>query len=169
MPKSAERFDAVVVGAGFSGIYMLHKLKKLGLKCRLLEAGDGVGGAWYWNRYPGARCDSESYFYCYFFSDEILQEWTWSEKFPGQPEIEKYLNYVTDKLGLRGDMKFESRVAGAVYDEAANTWTVETSAGDKIETHYLVTCIGGLAATATNVPPFPGIEDFKGKWYHTGH
>jgi cation diffusion facilitator CzcD-associated flavoprotein CzcO len=169
MTKSTERFDAIIIGAGFSGVYMLHKLKKLGLRCRLLEAGDGVGGAWYWNRYPGARCDSESYFYCYFFSDEILQEWTWSEKFPGQPEIEKYLNYVTDKLGLRGDMKFNSKVKAATYDEKANSWTVETAAGDKVETHYLVTAIGGLAATATNLPAIPGLEDFKGEWHHTGH
>ncbi len=94
---------------------MLHKLRNLGLRCRLFEAGEGVGGAWYWNRYPGARCDSESYFYCYSFSDAILQEWTWSEKFPGQPEIEQYLNFVADRLDLRADMQFNSRVTAATY------------------------------------------------------
>lgn len=113
MSKIAEEFDAVVIGAGFSGIYMLHKLREQGLKTRVLEAGEGVGGAWYWNRYPGARCDSESYFYCFSFSPEILQEWTWSEKFPAQAEIEEYLNFVTDRLDLRKDMQFNARVKSA--------------------------------------------------------
>jgi cation diffusion facilitator CzcD-associated flavoprotein CzcO len=165
----AEDYDAVVVGAGFAGLYMLHKLRGLGLRCRLFEAGSGVGGAWYWNRYPGARCDSESYFYCYSFSDEILQEWTWSERFPGQPEIERYLNFAADRLGLRPDLQFDSRVTAAVYDEEALRWTVETSAGDSVTTRYLVTAIGGLTATAANLPAIPGIEDFAGEWYHTGH
>lgn len=164
----AEDYDAVVVGAGFAGIYMLHKLRELGLKCRLFEAGDGVGGAWYWNRYPGARCDSESYFYCYSFSDELLQEWSWSEKFPAQPEIEAYLNFAADRLGLRPDMQFNSRVTAATYDDEAQRWTVETSAGDKVATRYLVTAIGGLTSTAANLPDIAGLEDFAGEWYHTG-
>jgi len=167
--KPAEEFDAVVIGAGFSGIYMLHQLRKLGLRARLFEAGEGVGGAWYWNRYPGARCDSESYFYCFFFSDEILQEWTWSERFPAQPEIERYLNFVTDRLDLRKDMTFNARVTAAAYDEDTKRWTVETTAGDKVTARYVVTAIGGLTSTATNLPNIPGIEDFKGEWYHTGH
>lgn len=167
--RASEAFDAVIVGAGFAGLYMLHRLRKLGLRCRLLEAGEGVGGAWYWNRYPGARCDSESYFYCYSFSEEILQEWSWSERFPGQPEIERYLNFVTDRLGLRSEIRFNSRVSAAYYDETWKRWTVETSAGDRFETRYLVTAIGGLTATATNLPSLAGIEGFEGDWYHTGH
>jgi cation diffusion facilitator CzcD-associated flavoprotein CzcO len=169
MTEPTEDFDAVVVGAGFAGLYMLHKLHALGLRCRLFEAGEGVGGAWYWNRYPGARCDSESYFYCYSFSEEILQEWTWSEKFPAQPEIERYLNFVADRLDLRRDMVFNARVTTAAYGEASLRWTVETDAGDRVTTRYLVTAIGGLTATAANLPAIPGIEDFEGGWYHTGH
>ncbi len=169
MTKSAEELDAIVIGAGFSGIYMLHKLREMGLRTRVFEAGEGVGGAWYWNRYPGARCDSESYFYCFFFSDEILQEWTWSERFPAQPEIERYLNFVTDRLDLRKDMTFNSRVTSAVYDEETKRWTVEASTGEKATARYVVTAIGGLTSTATNLPNIPGIEDFKGEWYHTGN
>lgn len=169
MTKPAEEFDAIIVGAGFSGLYMLYKLRKLGLRCRVFEAGEGVGGAWYWNRYPGARCDSESYFYCYSFSEEILKEWTWSEKFPAQPEIERYLNFVADRLDLRKDIKFNARVMAAVYDEQSLRWTVETEGGDRVTARYVVTAIGGLSATSPNVPAIPGIEDFKGAWYHTGN
>ncbi len=169
MTGKTEQFDTIVIGAGFSGIYMLYKLREQGLKCRLFEAGEGPGGAWYWNRYPGARCDSESYFYCFSFSPEVLQEWTWSERFPAQPEIEQYLNFVTDRLDLRRDMTFNARVTSAVYDEAAKRWNVETNAGDKVSARYVVTAIGGLTSTATNLPNIPGIEDFKGQFLHTGH
>ena len=169
MNQATEEFDAVVIGAGFAGLYMLHRLRGLGLRCRLLEAGSGVGGAWYWNRYPGARCDSESYFYCYSFSPEILQEWTWSERFPGQPEIERYLNFVADRLDLRADMRFDSRVTAAAYDEQTLRWTVETAAGDRMTARYLVTAIGGLTTTASNLPAIPGIEDFRGEVHHSGH
>ncbi len=166
MTESAEEFDVIVIGAGFSGLYMLHRLRNLGLRCRVFEAGDGVGGAWYWNRYPGARCDSESYFYCYSFSDELLQEWNWSERFPAQPEIERYLNFAADRLDLRRDIRFNARVAAAVYDDAFLRWTVETQAGDKVRARYVVSAIGGL--TTSNVPAIPGLDDFKGRWYHTG-
>ena len=169
MSNGRQTCDAVVIGAGFAGIYMLHKLREQGLSCRLFEAGRGVGGAWHWNRYPGARCDSESYFYCYSFSNEILQEWTWSEKFPGQPEIERYLNFVADRLDLRQDMTFEARVTSAIYDETSQRWTVKTSTGDEVETRWIVTAIGGLSTTAPNLPDIPGIESFAGEWYHTGH
>jgi cation diffusion facilitator CzcD-associated flavoprotein CzcO len=169
MTKAMEEFDAVVIGAGFSGIYMLYKLTQQGLRCRLFEAGDGPGGAWYWNRYPGARCDSESYFYCFSFSQEVLDEWTWSERFPAQPEIEAYLNFVSDRLDLRKHMTFGARVTGAKWDEAALRWIVETDTGDAVMTRYVVTAIGGLTSTASNVPNIPGIGDFKGDWYHTGH
>jgi len=164
--KRTETFDAVVVGAGFAGLYMLHKLRELGLTCRVFEAGEGVGGAWYWNHYPGARCDSESYFYCYSFSDEVLQEWTWSERFPGQPEIERYLNFVADRLDLRRDIRFNARVVAAHYNEDSRRWTIRTEAGDTAEARYLVTAIGGL--TTANVPTIPGLGDFRGDWYHTG-
>jgi cation diffusion facilitator CzcD-associated flavoprotein CzcO len=161
-------FDAVIIGAGFSGLYMLHKLRALGLRCWVVEAGDGVGGAWYWNRYPGARCDSESYFYCFSFSDEILQEWTWSEKFPAQPEIERYLNFVADRLDLRRDMQFGARVTAAAFDEATSRWRLETHAGEILYARYVVTAIGGLTSTAANLPDVAGLEDFGGEWHHTG-
>lgn len=165
-----EHLDAVVVGAGFAGIYMLHQFRdRLGLNARLFEAGDGVGGAWFWNRYPGARCDSESWFYCYSFDQRVLDEWTWSEKFPGQPEIERYLNFVTDRLDLRRDMQFSARVSGAQWDDDAARWTVETADGQTVTARWLVTCIGGLSATATNTPDIPGLDSFSGEWLHTGH
>jgi cation diffusion facilitator CzcD-associated flavoprotein CzcO len=167
--KSTHDYDAVIVGAGFSGLYMLYELRSLGLHCRLFEAGEGIGGAWYWNRYPGARCDSESYFYCYSFAEEILQEWTWSEKFPAQPEIERYLNFVADRLDLRRNIQFDSRVTAMTYDEASLHWTVEINGGDTVTTRYVVTAIGGLTSTAPNLPAIPGLETFEGKWYHTGH
>jgi len=161
--------DAVIIGAGFSGIYMLYKLREQGLKCRLFEAGDGVGGAWYWNRYPGARCDSESYFYCYSFNDAICQKWNWSERFPAQPEIELYLNFVADELDLKRDMTFNARVTKAAYDDDSGLWTVETDGGETVVSRYVVTAIGGLTSTASNVPAFEGIDEFQGRWVHTGH
>jgi len=166
MSAISEDYDAVVIGAGFSGLYMLYKLREMGLRTRAYEAGEGVGGAWYWNRYPGARCDSESYFYCFSFSDELLQEWTWSERFPAQPEIERYLNFAADRLNLRPDIQFNTRVTAAIYDEATMRWTVETSAGDRVSARYVVSAIGGL--TTANLPDIPGIKDFRGEWYHTG-
>src|SRR5579871_6526371 len=118
-----QAFDVVVVGAGFGGMYMLHRLRGLGLSVRVYEQGSDVGGTWYWNRYPGARCDVESMQYSYSFSDELQQEWNWSEVFAGQPEILRYANYVADKLDLRRDMRFETRVNAAVFDAATNRWT----------------------------------------------
>ena len=114
MPEEKQHFDAIVIGAGFAGMYALHRLRdELGLSVRLYEAGDGVGGTWYWNRYPGARCDSDSYIYCYTFDDALLQEWEWSERYPEQPEILRYLNHVADRFDLRGDITFGTRVTGA--------------------------------------------------------
>ncbi|MFN8225016.1 MAG: NAD(P)/FAD-dependent oxidoreductase [Gaiellales bacterium] len=158
--------DAVVIGAGFSGIYVLHELRRLGLRCRLYEAGDDVGGAWYWNRYPGARCDSESWFYCFTFSDELLQEWTWTERFPAHEEIRRYLEFVTDRLDLRRDMQFATRVTSLVYDDASARWTVETDTGERAVARYVVMAVGSISAT--NVPEIPGLETFTGQWYHTG-
>jgi len=162
-----EAFDAVVVGAGFSGLYQLHCLRdRLGLSVRLLEAGDGVGGTWYWNRYPGARCDSESHSYAYYFSEALLQDWSWTERYPGQAEILRYLNHVADRLDLRRDIRFGARVAEARYDEAANRWHVRTEAGDRCTATFLITAVGCLSAA--NVPDIPGLGDFAGRWYHTG-
>ena len=125
-------FDAVIVGAGFAGMYMLHRLRKAGFSARVIEAGKGVGGTWYWNRYPGARCDVESVQYSYQFSPELQQEWEWTERYATQPEILRYANHVADRFDLRRDIKFEARVTKATFDEAAHAWTVETDKGDRV-------------------------------------
>jgi len=159
--------DALVIGAGFSGLYQLLCLRdRLGLSVQVLEAAGGVGGTWYWNRYPGARCDSESHAYCYSFSEELMREWEWSERYPEQPEIMRYLNHVADRFDLKKDIRFNTRVIGADYDEAANRWHVRTEAGEEFTTKFLITAVGCLSTA--NVPAIPGLEDFAGKWYHTG-
>jgi len=161
-------FDALIIGAGFSGLYQLLCLRdRLGLSVRALEAGAGVGGTWYWNRYPGARCDSESHSYCYTFSEELWREWEWSEKYPGPPEIMRYLNHVADKFDLKRDISFDTRVASAHYDEAANRWRVTTDTGEVFVAQFLITAVGCLSTA--NVPNIPGLDDFQGQWYHTGH
>src|SRR5215210_1347787 len=127
----AGEYDALVIGAGFSGLYQLLCLRdRLGLSVKLLEAGEGIGGTWYWNRYPGARCDSESHSYCYSFSEELMREWEWSERYPGPPEILRYLNHVADRFDLKRDIRFNTRVIAAHYDQTANLWRVSTEAGD---------------------------------------
>jgi cation diffusion facilitator CzcD-associated flavoprotein CzcO len=159
--------DAVIVGAGFAGLYQLHALRdRLGLKVRLFEAGGDIGGTWYWNRYPGARCDSESHAYRYMFSRELFEEWEASERYPGPAEIRAYLGHVARKLDLRRDIQFDTRVTAARYDEAANRWHIETSAGEKAAATYLITAVGCISAA--NVPDLPGLKDFRGKWYHSG-
>src|SRR5581483_10584790 len=130
-PTSAGTFDAIVIGAGFAGLYMLHKLRELGFRARVLEMGDGVGGTWYWNRYPGARCDIQSVEYSYSFSPEIEQEWEWTELMPAQPEVERYLNFVADRLALRSDIQLETRVTALTWDDGACRWTVETERGER--------------------------------------
>ncbi|HLY45990.1 MAG TPA: NAD(P)-binding protein, partial [Stellaceae bacterium] len=132
-------FDAIVIGAGVSGLYQLYRLRELGLKVRVFEAGTGVGGTWYWNRYPGARFDSESYSYSYSFSQELLDEWNWSEHFAAQPETLRYLNHVADKFDLRRDIQFSSRVAAAVYDEATRSWGVALDDGSRFSARFLIT------------------------------
>ena len=159
-------FDAVVIGGGISGMYQLYRLRELGLKVRVLETGTGVGGTWYWNRYPGARFDSESYSYGYSFSKELLDEWDWSEYFSGQPEIERYCNLVADKFDLRKDIQFSARVDAAHYDEDACCWAVTLADGTTYRARFIVSAIG-LLSTPT-MPKFDGIEDFKGPWTHTG-
>ncbi|HEX7810282.1 MAG TPA: NAD(P)/FAD-dependent oxidoreductase [Burkholderiales bacterium] len=167
-PESQARsFDALVVGAGFSGLYQLLCLRdRLGLSVKVLEAGAGVGGTWYWNRYPGARCDSESHSYCYTFSEELWKEWTWSEKYPAPPEIMRYLNHVADKFDLKRDIRFNTRVESARYDPAANRWRVTTDGGEELTAQFLITAVGCLSTA--NVPDIPGLDAFQGKWYHTG-
>ncbi|WP_281417388.1 flavin-containing monooxygenase [Plastoroseomonas hellenica] len=162
-----DALDALIIGAGFSGLYQLYLLRdRLGLKAQVLEAADGVGGTWYWNRYPGARCDSESHSYCYSFSKELQQEWEWTERYPEQPEILRYLNHVADRFDLRRDIRLGTRVAAARYDEAGNLWHVTTASGDHLSARFLITAVGCLSTA--NVPKIPGLESFAGSWYHTG-
>jgi cation diffusion facilitator CzcD-associated flavoprotein CzcO len=162
----AATYDAIVIGAGIAGMYQLHRLRGLGLRVRVLEAGDGVGGTWYWNRYPGARFDSESWTYGYSFSEEILREWEWSEHFAPQPETLRYCNVVADKLDLRRDIELGCRVAAAVYDEAADEWAVESTDGRRMRARLLITAIGPLSAPT--MPTIPGVESFRGEAHHTG-
>ncbi|GIN10348.1 cyclohexanone monooxygenase [Shouchella clausii] len=168
--KQASRgsdFDAVVVGAGFSGLYMLHRLREAGLSVRVYEAGEGVGGTWYWNRYPGARCDIESIYYNYTFSEELLHEWTWTSRYADQPEILRYINYVADKFDLRCDIQLGTKVMAAHYDDQTHRWNIQTSNGMKVSAKYFITAVGCLSAS--NMPNFKGLDSFKGELYHTGH
>ncbi|TAL53424.1 NAD(P)/FAD-dependent oxidoreductase [Pandoraea sp.] len=165
--ESARRYDAIIVGAGFSGLYQLHLLRdRLGLNVRLLEAGDGVGGTWYWNRYPGARCDSESYYYCYTFSDELQDEWHWSERYPDHNEIRRYLNHVADRLELRPNIQLGTKVTAASYDDTENSWHVFTEHGQCFKAQFLITAVGCLSTA--NIPSIPGLASFAGEHYHTG-
>ncbi|KHO27782.1 cyclohexanone monooxygenase [Mycolicibacterium setense] len=159
--------DVVVVGAGFGGLYALHKFRSQGLSVRVLEAAPAVGGTWYFNRYPGARCDVESVDYCYSFCDELQQEWTWTEKYATQTEILEYINWVADKLDLRRDITFETRVTAAVLDEATLHWTVTTDTGETIDARFVVMATGPLSAAMT--PDFPGLDTYGGEVYHTAH
>ena len=165
-PAGAPEFDAIVIGAGISGMYQLLRLRELGLRVRVFEAGTGVGGTWYWNRYPGARFDSESWSYGYSFSPEVLAEWNWSEHFSAQPETERYLNFVADKFDLRRDIQFSARVTSAAYDEAARSWTVTLEDGGRHEARFLVTAVGPLSTPT--YPRIPGREAFRGISHHTG-
>ena len=166
MSGETQHFDAVVIGAGFSGMHMLKSLRdKLGLKVRVYEAGGTVGGTWYWNRYPGARCDSDAYIYCFTWDKQLLQDWEWSERYPEQPEILRYLEHVAKRHDLKRDIQFNTRVTGAEFDEATNLWRVHTDQGEDVIARYLITAVGTL--TTTNMPRFKGLETFKGKWYHT--
>jgi cyclohexanone monooxygenase len=159
-------FDAVVVGAGFAGMYMLHRLRGLGFSARVFEAGDGVGGTWYWNRYPGARCDVESMQYSFSFSEELDQEWNWSEKYAPQPEILSYANHVADRFDLRRHIVFDTRVIAATFDEKAKCWLIETDRGDRVTAKFCIMAVGCLSAP--NRPSFKGLEDFRRSVYHTG-
>jgi cyclohexanone monooxygenase len=161
-----ERFDAIVIGAGVGGLYAIYRLRKLGLKVRAFEAAGGVGGTWYWNRYPGCRCDVESMEYSYSFSDELQQEWHWPERYGTQPEILKYINHVADRFDLRRDIEFNTRVKKAAFDSKTSTWTVTTDRGQSATARFCIMATGNLSTPRK--PDYPGLDSFKGKWYHTG-
>lgn len=158
--------DAVVVGAGFSGLYMLYHLREAGYSVRVYEAAEDVGGTWYWNRYPGARCDIESIYYNYTFSKEILNEWTWSSRYAEQPEILSYINFVADKLDLRRDIQFKTRVTAARYNEQNRNWEIWLEDGTAVTCEYFIAAVGALSAA--NIPELKGLNRFKGEMYHTG-
>jgi cation diffusion facilitator CzcD-associated flavoprotein CzcO len=157
--------DVLVVGAGFAGLYALHKFRELGFTVRLFEAGGGVGGTWFWNRYPGARCDCQSQVYSYTFDERLQREWQWSERYATQPEILRYLNFVADRLALRQDIQFDSRVTAAVFDERRHLWKVTTGQGDAVEARHLLLATGALSISRK--PAIPGSDRFRGESYHT--
>ena len=159
--------DALVVGAGFAGLYALHKLRTQGLSVRVIEAAPELGGTWYYNRYPGARCDVESVDYCYSFSDELQQDWNWTEKYATQAEILSYLNWVADRLDLRRDITFNTRVVSAVLNESTLRWTVTTDGGEVLTARFCLMATGPLSAAMT--PNFPGLDTFAGEVYHTAN
>jgi len=166
-PNGANDLDAIIIGAGFSGMYQLHCLRdRLGMRARVLEAGQGVGGTWFWNRYPGARCDSESHSYMYYFSKELVDEWEWSERYPQQPEILRYLNHVADRFGLREGIQLDTRVQSARFEADQQRWIVTTQKGEQFTARFLITAVGCLSSA--NIPKLPGLSDFAGRWFHTG-
>jgi cyclohexanone monooxygenase len=163
---SSRELDVVIVGAGLGGLYAIHRLRGLGFKVRAYEAGSGVGGTWFWNRYPGARCDVESLEYSYSFSDELQQEWKWPERYGNQPEILQYINHVADRFDLRRDVQLNTRIVSALFDQKTGLWTIRTDKGEEVRARYCVMAAGNLSTP--RVPDFKGIHDFKGKWYHSG-
>jgi cation diffusion facilitator CzcD-associated flavoprotein CzcO len=166
-PSSPVLLDAIVVGAGFSGLYQLLLLRdKLGLSVKVLDAAQGVGGTWYWNRYPGARCDSESHSYAYYFSKELLNEWEWSERYPQQPEILRYLNHVADRFDLRPDIVLSTKVQRAHYSDTDKRWLIATDTGQTYSAKYFITAVGCLSSA--NIPKIAGLDSFAGQWFHTG-
>lgn len=160
------RLDVIIVGAGFSGLYMLHRCREMGLSARVLERAGDVGGTWYWNRYPGARCDIESFDYAYSFDEELVQEWKWTERYAAQPEILRYIRHVADRHDLRRDISFGVTVVSAGWREAENDWLLKCDNGDLVRATYCVMATGCLSVV--NKPDFKGLGDFAGEWYHTG-
>jgi cation diffusion facilitator CzcD-associated flavoprotein CzcO len=163
---TAIEVDLVIVGAGFAGLYMLHRARGLGLTARVFEAGDGVGGTWYWNRYPGARCDTESVEYSYSFDHDLQQEWEWTERYATQPEILRYANHVADRFDLRRDITFSTRVLSTHLDEPSATWRVTTDGGETVTARFVVLATGSLSST--NHPAFDGLDEYTGRLLHTG-
>ncbi len=163
---SPDGLDVIVVGAGVGGLYAIHRLRNAGLKVRAFEAGSGVGGTWYWNRYPGCRCDVESMEYSFSFSNELQQEWKWPERYGTQPEILRYVNHVADRFDLRRDIQFNTRIKAATFDSVKNLWTIVTDKGQSVSAPHIIMATGNLSTPRK--PNIPGIDGFKGKWYHTG-
>ena len=162
-----QEFDAVIIGAGFGGLYMLHKLRdELGLNVRAFDMASDVGGTWYWNRYPGAMSDTETFLYCYSFDKELLQEWNWSTRYVNQPQILAYLNHVADRFDLRRDIQFDTEIRSARFNELSNVWEIETDKGDRVSARYMVTAVGLLSAS--NIPDIKGRDTFQGRFIHTG-
>ena len=161
-----DRIDVAIVGAGFSGLYMLHRLRGLGMRARILERAEGVGGTWYWNRYPGARCDIESIDYAYSFDEALTREWRWTERYSAQPEILAYIEHVTDRFDLRKDIAFGTTVQAATWNEAASEWILACDSGETVRATYCIMATGCLSVTKQ--PDFPGLDRFAGRWYHTG-
>ena len=164
--SSPRRLDVAIVGGGLAGLYAIHRLRKMGLSVRAYEQGSGIGGTWFWNRYPGARCDVESLEYSYSFSEELQQEWKWPERYGTQPEILKYINHVADRFDLRRDVQLDTRIETATFDRAANLWTLRTRDGETIEAPYVIMAAGNLSTP--RLPDFKGLKSFKGEWYHSG-
>jgi cation diffusion facilitator CzcD-associated flavoprotein CzcO len=162
----AKEYDAIVVGAGFAGVYALYKLRELGLNVRVLEAGPSAGGTWYWNRYPGARCDVQSFDYSYSFSESLQQEWRWTERYATQPEILSYIQHVIDRFDLRSEIQLDSRVVSAIFDDVSDIWTLTTEADEVFSARFVIMATGCLSVTKP--PSFPGLDSFQGDWYHTG-
>ena len=160
-----EQYDVIIIGAGISGMYMSYRLRELDLSCRVYEAGEDLGGTWFWNRYPGCRFDSESYSYGYSVFPEVLEEWDWSEQFAAQPETLEYLNFIADKYDLRRDITFNARVKSATYDETDNQWEVGFEDGSKARCRLLISATGPLSAPT--MPAIEGVDDFKGVSHHT--
>ena len=163
--RVAGEFDVLVVGAGFAGLYALYLLRMLGYSVQVLEQADEVGGTWYWNCYPGARCDVESMEYSYSFSPELEQEWEWTERYPAQPEILRYINHVADRFDLRRDIRLGTRVTGASYDEESGRWMLATESGTRYVGRYFIAASGCLSSRLE--PKFSGVRTFRGEWYHT--
>lgn len=161
----AVTLDALIIGAGVAGLYQLHMLREQGLNVRAYDAAEDVGGTWYWNRYPGARFDSEAYIYQYLFSEDLYKNWSWSQRFPAQPEIERWMRYVADTLDLRRSIQFSTTITSAEFDEVAERWTIRTDRGEEISTRFFITCCGMLSAPMEDL--FPGQQDFRGQIFHT--
>ncbi len=164
--STPRHFDVLIVGAGFAGLYLLHRMRQAGLSAHVYEAADGVGGTWYWNRYPGARCDVESMQYSFGWDEELQQGWKWSERFAGQAELMRYANHIADRYDLRRDITFKTRIESASFDEATGSWTARTEHGEAIAARYVVMATGCLSTA--RIPDFPGLKDFKGRTFHTG-